>query len=145
MALPGLPPTDQPIAGAIQFLIDGGEEKAAKILLASSDYQAFYTDLSNFPALVLTLVAPRALYHFVSKGVSSLDDPFLQPTNSEDQEASDIASSIQRALTAVLPHESDRLFQAHGILLVQHFDAAECWENAIGVVEKFLYLLRKQK
>lgn len=38
-------------------------------------------------------------------------------------------------------HERDRLFLAHGIKLVQHFDAGECFENAKGVVEKFLYLL----
>ena len=42
-------------------------------------------------------------------------------------------------------HERDRLFQAHGILLVQHFAAAECWENAEGVVAKFLELLRKTR
>jgi very-short-patch-repair endonuclease len=42
-------------------------------------------------------------------------------------------------------HERDRLFQSHGILLVQHFAASECWENADGVVRKFLDLLRKVK
>ena len=42
-------------------------------------------------------------------------------------------------------HERDRLFKQHGILLVEHFDASECWENADGVVKKFLELLRKQK
>ena len=42
-------------------------------------------------------------------------------------------------------HERARLFQAHGILLVQHFDGGECFENADGVVDKFLYLLRNQK
>jgi hypothetical protein len=42
-------------------------------------------------------------------------------------------------------HERDRLFKQHGILLVEHFDAGECWENADGVVKKFLELLRKQR
>ena len=42
-------------------------------------------------------------------------------------------------------HERDRLFQTHGILLVQHFAASECWENAEGVVAKFLELLRKTR
>jgi hypothetical protein len=42
-------------------------------------------------------------------------------------------------------HERDRLFHAHGILLVQHFAASECWENADGVVRKFLELLKKTK
>ena len=38
-------------------------------------------------------------------------------------------------------HERDRLFLAHGIRLVQHFDAGECFETAPAVVKKFLYLL----
>ncbi len=42
-------------------------------------------------------------------------------------------------------HERDRLFQAHGILLAQHFAASECWENAEGVVTKFLVLLRQTR
>ena len=41
-------------------------------------------------------------------------------------------------------HERDRLFLAHGIKLVQHFDAGECFENVEGVVKKFLYLLEQQ-
>jgi hypothetical protein len=41
-------------------------------------------------------------------------------------------------------HERDRLFKAHGIYVIEHFDQAECWENADGIVKKFLYLLRKQ-
>ncbi len=40
-------------------------------------------------------------------------------------------------------HERDRLFQAHGIKLVQHFDAGECFENAGGIVKKFLFLLER--
>jgi hypothetical protein len=43
----------------------------------------------------------------------------------------------------VQDHERDRLFQAHGIKLVQHFDAAECFENAASVVKKFLFLLEQ--
>jgi hypothetical protein len=42
-------------------------------------------------------------------------------------------------------HERDRLFQTHGILLAQHFAASECWENADGVVTKFLALLRQTR
>ena len=42
-------------------------------------------------------------------------------------------------------HERDRLFQAHGILLAQHFAASECWENADGVVTKFWALLRQTR
>jgi hypothetical protein len=41
-------------------------------------------------------------------------------------------------------HERDRLFRSHGILLVEHFDAGECWDDAEKVVQKFLSLLRKQ-
>src|SRR5262249_6680421 len=38
-------------------------------------------------------------------------------------------------------HERDRLFHAHGIKIIQHFDAGECYENADAVVKKFLFLL----
>jgi hypothetical protein len=37
--------------------------------------------------------------------------------------------------------ERARLFKAHGIRLVEHFDAGDCLENADGVVKRFLYLL----
>jgi hypothetical protein len=40
-------------------------------------------------------------------------------------------------------HERDRLFQAHGVKTVQHFDAGECWEDPDKVVKKFLFLLDK--
>jgi hypothetical protein len=46
---------------------------------------------------------------------------------------------------AAKDHERDRLFKQHGILLVEHFDASECWEDADGVVKEFLELLRKQR
>jgi hypothetical protein len=46
--------------------------------------------------------------------------------------------------SAAADHERDRLFKAHGISVIEHFDQSECWENADGVVKKFLYLLRKQ-
>jgi len=46
--------------------------------------------------------------------------------------------------SAANDHERDRLFKAHGIVVIEHFDQAECWENADGVVKKFLYLLRMQ-
>jgi hypothetical protein len=45
--------------------------------------------------------------------------------------------------SAAADHERDRLFKAHGISVIEHFDQGECWENAEGVVKKFLYLLRK--
>jgi hypothetical protein len=38
-------------------------------------------------------------------------------------------------------HERDRLFKVHGIRVVERFDASECWQNADGVVKRFLYLL----
>jgi very-short-patch-repair endonuclease len=43
----------------------------------------------------------------------------------------------------VQDHERDRLFKAHGIRVVEHFDASECFENAPKVVEKFLEILRR--
>jgi hypothetical protein len=38
-------------------------------------------------------------------------------------------------------HERDRLFKAHGIRVVEHFDATECYENAGTLVAKFGQLL----
>jgi hypothetical protein len=46
---------------------------------------------------------------------------------------------------AAQEHERDRLFQAHGLFFVQRFDQAECFENADGVVQKFLKLLGKSR
>jgi hypothetical protein len=40
-------------------------------------------------------------------------------------------------------HERDRLFKSHGIRVVEHFDASECFENAKGVVDRFLDILRQ--
>jgi hypothetical protein len=38
-------------------------------------------------------------------------------------------------------HERDRLFKKHGILVVEHFDATECYENPDRVVQGFLRIL----
>ena len=38
-------------------------------------------------------------------------------------------------------HDRDRLFKLHGIRVVEHFDDAECFENARRVVAKFLRIL----
>ncbi len=38
-------------------------------------------------------------------------------------------------------HDRDRLFKLHGIRVVEHFDDAECFENAKQVVAKFLCIL----
>jgi hypothetical protein len=40
-------------------------------------------------------------------------------------------------------HERDRLYKSHGIRVVEHFDASECFENAKGVVDRFLDILRR--
>lgn len=39
-------------------------------------------------------------------------------------------------------HERDRLFRAHGIGVVEHFDASECFESPDAVVDQFLGILR---
>lgn len=41
-------------------------------------------------------------------------------------------------------HKRDRDFYGHGIRLVQHFDAAECYQQPDRVVKQFLALLTKQ-
>jgi hypothetical protein len=40
-------------------------------------------------------------------------------------------------------HERDRLFRCHRILVVEPFDAGECFDNSDGVVRRFLDILRK--
>jgi hypothetical protein len=40
-------------------------------------------------------------------------------------------------------HERDRLFKAHGVKVVEHFDSSECFEQPADVVRKFLELLRR--
>ncbi len=40
-------------------------------------------------------------------------------------------------------HERDRLFRSHGILVVEHFDASECYKNPEKVVETFLKILKR--
>jgi hypothetical protein len=41
----------------------------------------------------------------------------------------------------VQDHQRDRLFREHGIRMVEHFDASECFEKPDAVVERFLRLL----
>jgi hypothetical protein len=40
-------------------------------------------------------------------------------------------------------HERDRLFRAHGVRVVEHFDAEQCYQHSALVVIRFLELLRK--
>ena len=47
------------------------------------------------------------------------------------------------ASRTVEDHERDRLFRTYGVRVVEHFDSGECFENAKGVVERFLEILRK--
>ncbi|HEY7065809.1 MAG TPA: hypothetical protein VII06_30315 [Chloroflexota bacterium] len=41
--------------------------------------------------------------------------------------------------------ERDRLFKHHGILVIEHFDANECFNNAPEVVQRFLTIMEKQR
>lgn len=43
----------------------------------------------------------------------------------------------------VKDHERDRLFRSHGILVVEHFDASECYKNPEEVVGTFLKILKR--
>jgi len=52
--------------------------------------------------------------------------------------------SFHPATRAVHDHERDRLFHAHGIMLVQHYDSTRCYRDPDGVVTEFLTLLRQQ-
>jgi very-short-patch-repair endonuclease len=39
-------------------------------------------------------------------------------------------------------HARDRLFRAHGIKVVEHFDATECYRDPDSVIVRFLEILR---
>jgi hypothetical protein len=45
--------------------------------------------------------------------------------------------------SAAKDHARDRLFKLHGISVVEHFDATDCYENPEHVVKQFLYLLSR--
>jgi very-short-patch-repair endonuclease len=40
-------------------------------------------------------------------------------------------------------HDRDRLFRSHSIIVVEHFDANECYQNPDSVVQKFLEILKR--
>jgi hypothetical protein len=40
-------------------------------------------------------------------------------------------------------HTRDRLFKVHGVRVVEHFDATECYNNPDDVVKRFLNILRQ--
>ncbi len=46
------------------------------------------------------------------------------------------------ATRTVDDHKRDRLFHSHGIQVVEHFDASECYSNPDRVVREFLKLLK---
>jgi hypothetical protein len=41
-------------------------------------------------------------------------------------------------------HTRDRVLRSHGITVVEHFDASECFEKPADVVRKFLCLLERR-
>jgi hypothetical protein len=57
-------------------------------------------------------------------GILEVDGPFSHPPT-----------------RTVDDHERGRLFKAHGIHVIEHFNAGDCWEDPDGVVKKFLYIL----
>ena len=46
------------------------------------------------------------------------------------------------ATRTVEDHKRDRLFRSHGIQVVEHFDATECYKDPDRVVRDFLKLLK---
>jgi very-short-patch-repair endonuclease len=47
------------------------------------------------------------------------------------------------ATRAAEDHRRDRLFKAHGVAVVEHFDAGECFSEPDAVVERFLTILEQ--
>jgi hypothetical protein len=79
---------DQLLASAVTFLIDGGEEKAAAVLLSCTftyqEFQAYEYGRGNYLAREIILMAPRVSYNLLNaldkdyhdyKDLSAPDDP----------------------------------------------------------------------
>jgi hypothetical protein len=45
------------------------------------------------------------------------------------------------ATRAAEDHRRDRLFKSHGVSVIEHFDAEECYQDPDGVVKRFLDIL----
>jgi hypothetical protein len=243
--LPKLPSSDVLLASAVRFLIDGGEEDAASVLLSCSLSLDVHDDgwWGGKPAYVLdvTLIGPRDAYEILNKldhevtvqvrrafeavippdtglgdisaqaGLVEIDPDWRTELleiargrgvhNQAVREAPKnwrnlrfrsesevrIAQPLDRAGVLFLPncmarlgvesdrknreadflvcaagkwgilevdgepfhppsrtvqdHERDRLFRDHGIRVVEHFDASQCFEQPDDVVNRFLRLL----
>ena len=87
-----LPPDDQLLGSAAQFLIDGAEEDAASVLLSCSmtAWESGDTWMSGdelLSAIHVALTGPRTAYEIISQSTHS------------------VRNSIERAVEAVLPEE----------------------------------------
>jgi hypothetical protein len=106
---------DQLLASAVTFLLDGGDEKAAMILLPCSltyqEFAAYDVGIGEYTARELTLMAPRLSYDVLSL----LNRP---PTKHATlSESAEICTSIKRALLA-LTHDAVRLIVKASIVQV---------------------------
>jgi hypothetical protein len=98
---------DQLLASAVTFLIDGGDEKAAMILLScmlSYREQVYSVVKTRFIQKTITLAAPRACYDFLT----AMDDHYHLPPEEDDPELPagfaekvNICASIRKALHAL--------------------------------------------
>jgi hypothetical protein len=62
-----VPPADQLHASAIQFLLDGGDEKAANILLSCNTIFDYRRNSIAGIVADITLRAPRPIYDLLTK------------------------------------------------------------------------------
>jgi hypothetical protein len=97
---------DQLLASAVQFLIDGGEEKAATILLSCVlEYKRVYNPLEDFDFTWITLTAQRAIYDWLApldKNDDYYNPEFRASFSAEEQEKFVIGDAIREAFYALL-------------------------------------------
>jgi hypothetical protein len=103
------------LANAARFLVDGGEEDAASVLLSCSlefwpSGDTWFVGDETHGALHVKLIGPRAAYDILTDG--------SQP----------ITQAIQRALGAVLP---DNTYIKHFTVHVQHVSIDANWREEL--------------
>jgi hypothetical protein len=99
---------DQLLASAVQFLIDGGEEKAAAILLSCTLRYQEHSDRHaivpgwGYTTTVITLAAPRASYDVLTAMITEENEPL--PSEEDEPELAekvDLCASIRKAFQAL--------------------------------------------
>jgi hypothetical protein len=109
---------DQLLASAVQFLLDGGDEKAAMILLACAFHYFEWLDPGRGEVRSVTLRAPRAIYELLAP----LNNPSTDGWSlSHEQEAFDIRACIRAAFQALINADVQFTVKASLVQVIAHW------------------------